>query len=147
MFSIKTKARAVALLGLTMAATGCATQNFPTMGELSPIEAQLFDCQQLVAEYLRADRTAREIDGMAAVNIGSIAALPADLGVGNILGKSAAKDAAQTRMKQISLTLSAKQCPQQPLIHSRGDENETDGVVGQIASSKLVRGASKILDF
>lgn len=133
--------RLSALLAAGLALTACATQSYTTVSSFSELEARNYDCGQLTREYVETRLVQKEINKSGGLNLNTLRALPVDYGIGNLLARSDAKEAAVERLEQIRLTLAAKGC--KPVI----DEADApdNSLMSKLSENSAVKSAGRLI--
>lgn len=93
--------RKILLLSLVLTASGCATKQFPNTPPLKSEEVSTLDCKGIDKEIDKVKDTQNEIERADQFNVMSFVGVVVDLGIGNRMAKSNAKENAQQRLDQL----------------------------------------------
>lgn len=139
-----TKTRAIPLLLVSaLMLAGCATRSYTTVSSLSELEATHYDCSQLTREYVETRLVQKQLNSAGVVSVRSVLSGPSDLGLGNLMARADAKEAAVERLEQVRLTMAAKGCP---AVADIPDEAEGEpSMLDRVADNSFVRSTGRVL--
>lgn len=123
--------------------SACATRTYTTVSGLSELEARNYDCSQLTREYVEARLVQSELSSAKVVSVRSVLSGPTDLGIGNLMARADARDAASDRLEQVRLTLAAKGC--RPVDDSAFETDKGASMFDKVADNDLVRSTGRVL--
>jgi len=133
--------RLSALVASGLALTACATQSYTTVASFSELEARNYDCGQLTREFVETRLIQKEISKTGGINLNTLRALPVDYGLGNLLARSDAREAAGERLEQIRLTLAAKGC--KPVIDEPDEPDNS--FLSKVSENSAVKSAGRLI--
>lgn len=90
--------------------SACATKRYPIATELSPAEAKLMTCRELVLEDARTEEIQLKITDTATTDWRSVAGFLGDYGIGNAMAKSEAEKSLAFRRASIKEAMVEKDC-------------------------------------
>ncbi|MFN7054224.1 hypothetical protein [Hyphomonas sp.] len=140
------KVRNIIVFGAAALALGaCATSSYTTLPGFSELEARNYDCSQLTREYISVRMVQRQVSEASVISVRRIVSGPSDLGLGNLMARADAKDAAGDRLEQIRLTMAAKGCP--AVIEAEDEEAEPGrlSMVDRLTENPVMRSANRLV--
>lgn len=101
----------ILIAAVTAAAlAGCATKNYGRQGELTEFEKTSMTCRELDLEMAKVHGYLGHVDKESQFDGRSVLSFLGDFGMGNIMEKNAAMEAANKRLAQLNAARSAKNC-------------------------------------
>lgn len=90
--------------------SGCATKNYGRLQPLTPIEAQVYDCQGVEVEIAKVEAFRQQVAEGAKFNGASVMGFLGDYGIGNANERNNAERTATQRMNQLLALRAQKGC-------------------------------------
>ncbi|AZW31748.1 hypothetical protein CS343_16495 [Bordetella bronchiseptica] len=81
--------------------TGCATKNYGRQGELTDFERQTMSCREIEMEQAKVHGYLSHVEKESEFDGRSVLSFLGDFGLGNVMEKNAAMQAANTRLSQL----------------------------------------------
>ncbi|MBF6631852.1 MAG: hypothetical protein ITG01_11985 [Comamonas sp.] len=101
----------ILIAAVTAAAlAGCATKNYGRQGELTEFEKTSMTCRELDLEMAKVHGYLGHVDKESQFDGRSVLSFLGDFGMGNIMEKNAAMEAANKRLAQLNAARAAKNC-------------------------------------
>lgn len=90
--------------------TGCATKNYGRQGELTDYERQTMTCREMDLETAKVHGYLAHVEKESQFDGRSVLSFLGDFGMGNVMEKSAAMEAANRRLAQLQDTQVRRGC-------------------------------------
>ncbi|MFT0531620.1 hypothetical protein ACMHYJ_02125 [Castellaniella hirudinis] len=104
------KLLALGALMTTLFLTGCATKNYGRQGELTDYERQTMTCREMELETAKVHGYLAHVEKESQFDGRSVLSFLGDFGMGNVMEKSAAMEAANRRLAQLQDTQVRRGC-------------------------------------
>ena len=98
------------LAATAVAVAGCATKNYGRQGELTDFERQTMACREIEMEQAKVHGYLAHIEKESEFDARSVLSFLGDFGMGNVMEKNAALQAANTRLSQLQTVAVQKGC-------------------------------------
>ncbi|OZI57885.1 hypothetical protein [Bordetella genomosp. 1] len=96
---------------VTLAAlAGCATKNYGRQGEITDFERQTLTCREIEIERAKVHGYLAHVEKESAFDTRSVLSFLGDFGMGNVIEKNAALEAANTRLAQLQTLSGQRGC-------------------------------------
>ena len=104
-----------ALFAIAVAAilAGCATKNYGRQGELTEFEKNSMSCREIDLEMAKVHGYLAHVEKESQFDGRSVLSFLGDFGMGNVMEKSAAIEAASKRIAQLHAARTEKNCTAQ----------------------------------
>ncbi|MBO1111847.1 hypothetical protein [Bordetella petrii] len=95
---------------ILMVLGGCATKNYGRQGEVTDFEKQTLTCREIELEQAKVHGYLAHIEKESEFDARSVLSFLGDFGMGNVMEKNAALEAANTRLSQLQTLSVQKGC-------------------------------------
>jgi len=89
---------------------GCATKNYGRQGEVTDFERQTLTCREIEIEQAKVHGYLAHVEKESEFDARSVLSFLGDFGMGNVMEKNAALQAANTRLSQLQTVSVQKGC-------------------------------------
>jgi len=101
---------AVAVAGMVLAISGCATKRYGRLQPVSDIEAASYSCRELELEAAKCRQFLEQVSEEASIDGASVLGFLGDFGIGNAMERGEAEESARARLEQIRELQQQKGC-------------------------------------
>jgi hypothetical protein len=98
------------ILIVALALTGCATKQFPQVGQVTDFEKTAMTCHDIDLEMAKVQGTQQAIDERAEFSGLDVLAFLGDWGIGNAMAKNNAESTVTKRMADLNNLRAQKNC-------------------------------------
>jgi hypothetical protein len=99
-----------AIAAAVMVSTGCATKNYGRQGSLTDYERRELSCREIDLETAKVHGYLAHVEKESEFDGRSVLSFLGDFGVGNVMEKTSALEAANKRLSQLHELRSSKGC-------------------------------------
>ncbi len=102
--------KALLVLAVSAALVGCATKNYGRQGELTEFEKNSMTCREIDLEIAKVHGYLEHMEKESQFDGRSVLSFLGDFGIGNVMEKNAALEAANKRLAQLDAARTGKNC-------------------------------------